>query len=202
MGNTTVTWTVTDAAGNTAQCTQTVTVLDNIDPTITCPSDITVNADAGACEATGITLASPVAGDNCTNVTVANDAPAVYPVGVTPVTWTVTDDAGNTTQCVQLVTVVDAEAPTISCPGDRVVYGTCGLPEYSQLATVADNCSTNMTIVQSPAAGTAITGTTTVILTVTDSAGNSSNCTFDVTLQDATAPTISCPSDMTLDLGN
>ena len=47
LGNTTVTWTVTDNSGNTATCTQVVTVEDNEDPTITCPSDLTVKTDAG-----------------------------------------------------------------------------------------------------------------------------------------------------------
>ncbi|WP_272150411.1 proprotein convertase P-domain-containing protein, partial [Tenacibaculum aiptasiae] len=55
IGATTVTWTSTDAAGNTATCTQTVTVVDNINPTISsCPADVTVNVDAGTCTASGV----------------------------------------------------------------------------------------------------------------------------------------------------
>lgn len=42
VGNNTVVWTATDAAGNTATCNQTVTVTDNQPPTITCPGPITV----------------------------------------------------------------------------------------------------------------------------------------------------------------
>ncbi|MGL1888123.1 MAG: HYR domain-containing protein, partial [Reichenbachiella sp.] len=45
-GETTVTWTVTDDAGNTATCSQKVTVSDNEDPTITCAADATANTDA------------------------------------------------------------------------------------------------------------------------------------------------------------
>jgi hypothetical protein len=49
LGTTTVLWTVTDASGNTATCSMTVTVVDNVNPTITCPANITVNVDAGTC---------------------------------------------------------------------------------------------------------------------------------------------------------
>ncbi|WP_042247377.1 HYR domain-containing protein, partial [Jejuia pallidilutea] len=44
LGDTIVIWTVTDAAGNTTTCTQTVTVTDDEDPVIaTCPADVTAN---------------------------------------------------------------------------------------------------------------------------------------------------------------
>jgi uncharacterized repeat protein (TIGR01451 family) len=43
LGANTVTLTVTDVNGNSANCTATVTVTDNEDPVITCPSDIAVN---------------------------------------------------------------------------------------------------------------------------------------------------------------
>ena len=51
VGTTTITWTVTAAAGNTAMCTQDITVTDDEDPTITCASDQTQTADPGVCEA-------------------------------------------------------------------------------------------------------------------------------------------------------
>jgi gliding motility-associated-like protein len=37
---------------------------------------------------------------------VTNDAPSVFPIGNTTVTWTVTDNAGNTATCTQIVTVI------------------------------------------------------------------------------------------------
>jgi hypothetical protein len=47
---------------------------------------------------------------------VTNDAPGAFPIGVTTVTWTVTDNSGNTATCTQNVTVTDNVNPTISCP--------------------------------------------------------------------------------------
>ena len=56
LGTTTVVWTATDGSGNTATCSQVVTVEDNEDPTITCPGDVTVDTDTGLCTASGVTL--------------------------------------------------------------------------------------------------------------------------------------------------
>ncbi|MDX9812943.1 MAG: HYR domain-containing protein, partial [Bacteroidales bacterium] len=108
VGTTTVTWTVTDIHGNTATCNQTVTVVDNQIPTITCPANINnVTADANQCYATGVALGTPTTADNCGVDNVSNNAPAQFPVGTTTVTWTVTDIHGNTATCNQTVTVVD-----------------------------------------------------------------------------------------------
>ncbi len=49
VGTTTVTWTATDAAGNTASCTQTVTVTDDELPVITCGIGVTVSITLGVC---------------------------------------------------------------------------------------------------------------------------------------------------------
>ena len=65
VGDTTVTWTVTDNCGNIATCTQTVTVTDDQDPTITCPATVTTVADAGFCYATGVDLGTPTTDDDC-----------------------------------------------------------------------------------------------------------------------------------------
>ena len=40
-----------------------------------------------------------------------NDAPTAFPIGITTVTWTATDGAGNTATCTQVVTVTDVESP-------------------------------------------------------------------------------------------
>ncbi|MDT8309540.1 MAG: HYR domain-containing protein [Bacteroidales bacterium] len=75
-------------------------------PTITCPNDITITADAGTCEATGISLGTPVTSDNCSVASVINDGSEPYSMGTTTITWTVADVAGNTANCTQNITVV------------------------------------------------------------------------------------------------
>lgn len=67
IGETTVTWTATDAGGNIATCTQNVVVIDNVSPVIACPSDTTLNTDPGEDFAT-ITILPPAATDNCSEL--------------------------------------------------------------------------------------------------------------------------------------
>ncbi|MGG5488407.1 HYR domain-containing protein, partial [Gaetbulibacter sp. PBL-D1] len=188
LGNTTVTWTVTDLAGNSSQCTQIVTVNDVTPPTITCPGDITVNADTGLCTASGVNLGTPTVDDNC-GVGYSNDAPAIFPLGQTVVTWTATDGYSNSTTCTQIVTVVDNEAPNVICQSLSLQ-----LNPITGLATITandidngstDNCSiANMTLSQTTFDCNDI-GTNTVTLSVTDGSGNSDSCTATVTITDA-----------------
>src|SRR4029453_8521280 len=103
VGPTTVTYTATDGAGNTATCSFTVTVVDNTDPVISgCPSNITVYTGSGAttCDATA-SWTAPTASDNCPGVSLgSNPNPGdTFPLGPTTVTYTATDGAGNTATC-------------------------------------------------------------------------------------------------------
>jgi hypothetical protein len=110
LGQTLVTWTVTDAKGNTATAVQQVNVRDRTVPTITCPANVTVSANDGN-TATNVALGSPVTADNCSVASVVNNGPAAYPLGANTVIWTVTDGSGNTATCAQTVTVVASSAP-------------------------------------------------------------------------------------------
>src|SRR5260221_11739560 len=55
-GNTTVTWTVTDASGNIATATQVVTVQDHENPTITAPAAGRATRGEGVCSSGGARL--------------------------------------------------------------------------------------------------------------------------------------------------
>jgi gliding motility-associated-like protein/uncharacterized repeat protein (TIGR01451 family) len=206
VGTTVVTYEVTDASGNTAQCSFNVTVNDTEDPTIICPNDVTVDNDPGDCAAdvANISLGNPTTDDNCDVATVTNDAPPAFPVGTTTVTWTVTDIYGNSASCTQDVTVNDDEDPSfIFCPSDQneFVDNSCNhtILDYTLLATYTDNCGA--TITQEPAAGTIMsTGDTTITLTIADGAGNTETCVFNLSVSDTTAPVfISCPTDVIID---
>ena len=115
VGTTVVVYTAADPAGNTTTCSFTVTVQDLTPPTITAPSNVTVNEDAGQCYASGVNLGTPITSDNCSVASVVNNAPPQFPLGTTVVTWTVTDASGNTAQATQTVTVNEVnDAPAAS----------------------------------------------------------------------------------------
>src|ERR1019366_6071688 len=63
-GITTVTYTDYDGSGNSATCSFTVTVTDNINPSITCPGNVSVNVVAGSCGKSVVT-ANTTTSDNC-----------------------------------------------------------------------------------------------------------------------------------------
>lgn len=102
-GTTTVTVTITTSCG-TVSCSFDITVDDKEAPTITCPADVVLNPTSLLPQA--VTLGTPTVGDNCPGTTYSNNAPATFAIGTTTnVTWTATDAAGNTSTCVQKVTV-------------------------------------------------------------------------------------------------
>jgi surface protein len=71
---------------------------------IIAPESIISEPDPGACIATNLELGTPdVFG--CGTLIVSNDAPAEFPLGVTQVTWTVTDANGNTETSLQIVEI-------------------------------------------------------------------------------------------------
>lgn len=181
VGVTVVTYVVIDGSGNTDTATFTITVLDNEMPTVTCPIDITVNADSGNCSASGVSLGSVTVMDNCAT-TSANDAPSVFPVGVTVVTHTVTDAGGNTVTCQQNVTVVDDQAPGIlNCSSDLI---TCeGTVVMFNTPMAMDNCGATISQVSGPNSGDTLgAGMYTVVFVAADSSGNTDTCSFNITV--------------------
>jgi hypothetical protein len=114
VGTTTLTWSASDACGNTSTAMQDVVVTDNEMPSIECPPEIAVNADVGGCAAvlSAAQVGSPTTGDNCAVQSIVPSVggspisfPYLFPQGVTTVTWTVTDVHGNSNSCLQAVTV-------------------------------------------------------------------------------------------------
>jgi hypothetical protein len=209
VGTTTVTWTVTDIHGNTASCQMQVVVSDTEDPAVTCPADINVDADPAVCEAL-VSVPQPAVSDNCAvdfftnDYTGTDDASAVYPVGTTTVTWTVTDIHGNTASCQMEVVVSDVEDPTVTCPSDIAVSADPGLCEAAVTVpqpAVADNCAvdffTNDYTGTDDASAVYPVGTTTVTWTVTDIHGNTASCQMDiVVVSDVEDPAVTCPADI------
>jgi gliding motility-associated-like protein len=193
IGVNTVVWTVIDGAGNIATATQLVTVIDDIAPVLDNVSPVIATAGS-TCTAT-VVLPTPIATDNCTNgLVVTNNAPAggIYPLGVTTVTWTVTDASNNTSTRTQTVTVIDVTAPVfaplstinLSAGNNCIAVFTMPTP------IVTDNCTSVVTITNNAPAGGFPIGTTIVTWIATDESGNISTATQQVVVTDTTAPTV------------
>ena len=179
LGITKVTWTITDASGNTATAEQTVTVIDAEKPAITPPSNVSTMADPNSCTASGVVLGNPVVTDNCTGVTFSSDAPSSFPLGNTTVTWTATDAVGNKATAVQIVTIQDKQAPLIQVADDIEVFnkpGSCGATVTVPVPGVTDNCEAGSPTATrndgKPLDAIFPVGTTVISWNITDSNGN------------------------------
>ena len=190
------TYRATDACGNTATCTQIITVNDVTPPVITCPQQIAVTCAAAVPPAN---VASVTATDNCGGgVTVTHVGDVIsnqscanrYTITRT---YRATDACGNFSECTQTISVNDNTAPVLTCPANITVtapVGSCNIV-VSFTPTATDNCGGAVTITSSPASGTPFTvGTTVVTTTATDACGNTTTCTFTVTVNDPQRPVV------------
>ncbi len=149
VGQTTVTYTATDPAGNTMTAEQKVTVIDNTVPVVTAPANVVAPNDADSCSAT-VNPGTATATDNCSVQSVtgarSDNQPlnAAYPVGVTTITWTATDVNGNTAQATQTVTVQDVQKPSVLSAVAVMLMGppfNHALINVGLSGSASDNCS-------------------------------------------------------------
>ena len=114
IDSTLVTFSASDAAGNSATATAVVTIADQAAPVLVVPDDFSVVATSAAgVAATDATLvdflAQATASDNVdSDISVSNDAPDIFPIGETVVVFTAEDAAGNSVESSALVTVTGA----------------------------------------------------------------------------------------------
>jgi hypothetical protein len=178
------------AAACTSRSTQ-VWVTPGSGATIQCPGNIVTNAGAGAGCSRSVPFSvvvsgSPMPTTRCRIGATVITSPHAFPPGVTTVTCTASNANGSST-CSFTVTVTETVPPEITCPGD--VFATTEVGAGSAVVTfdapaASDNCG-EPTVVCSPASGsTFATGTTPVTCTATDDAGNTTNCTFNVTVEE------------------
>lgn len=201
VGTTLVIWTATDASGNESVGTQNVTVVDNSNPVVSAPANVSVNTLPNQCAVPNaqVSLGSPTVTDNC-SFTISNDAPPSFPLGNTTVTWTAVDASGNSASAQQTVTVIDNVAPILFAPADLNLVadtGSCSRPGASVslgLPTFSDNCSSVSVSNNKPA--TFPIGQTLVTWTAIDGAGNISNAVQTVTIFDGNPPTVIAPPNL------
>ncbi len=203
------TWTATDDCGNTSTASQTIIVHDVTAPVIGTPASNSIVECNGSGNSAQLTawLASnggASASDACGGVTWSNNFTVLSDLcgatGSATVIFKATDACGNTATTSATFTIVDTQAPIITCPGPQTRtagssnnYTAVG-SEFNP-ATATDNCSA-VTLAYAlsgvtPGTGTTLAGktfnagVTTVVWTATDACGNTSSCSFTVTVNSA-----------------
>ncbi len=205
IGDNIVTLTVIDDSGNSSECEATITVIDTIAP-ICEVQDIIVLVDEE-----GFTFITPEmvdvgSFDPCGDIVgyeLSRDSFSCEDSGtIIEIILTLTDNSGNTTDCMVNVTVEDNVAPVcvvldtivviigesnevIITPGDvdNGSFDLCGIIVDSLLSKTLFTCDD--------------LGANLVIYTVTDNSGNTSTCELTVIVEDGTM--LMCiPMDITI----
>ncbi|GLB49601.1 choice-of-anchor Q domain-containing protein [Neptunitalea lumnitzerae] len=183
--STVITWTYTDASGNYTTQTQNVVIDDTTAPV----ADSTTLADITAqCEVIATDVITPSATDNCSSVTVTNDA--TFPITAsTVITWTYTDASGNYTTQTQNVVIDDTTAPIADSATLADITAQCEvLATDVTTPSATDNCS-SVTVTSDVTFPITAQGTTMITWTYTDASGNYTTQTQNVVIDDTTAPT-------------
>jgi endonuclease G len=149
VGTTTITYTATDDAGNSAQATQTVKVIDNTAPTLVAPPPSSVNADGSGHGVIPDVVAATIASDNCGPVTVTQSplAGTVVGTGIYTITITATDAVGNISTATTTVTVIDGRLTfSLSVSPTTVKAGKMAKLDIAYSNTTAGPLSVSFTV--------------------------------------------------------
>jgi len=139
-----------------------------------------------------------------TPITTTNNADTIYGVttdsqtyteqGTHTITWTFSDNDGNLIETTQNVIIEDNTNPTINCVSNITVMANTGTQQYTVQGNefnpdlVYDNCEVdsvynNFNLLNTLSDAVFNLGTTSVDWIVTDKAGNSSTCTYTITVE-------------------
>lgn len=192
--------------GSGASCSFQISVADNTLPRLSCGTGLTTTAAPGASSAI-VNYPAPTASDNCPQVEVRCSPPSgsAFPIATTLVTCTATDQSTNLTNCFFNITVVDADAPVITCPAN-----VDAAPQAGQTSavvnfpppTVTDNLP-GTTFACSPTSGSTFpVGVTPVTCTAIDANGNRSSCSFNVSVGGAVVSVLIPGGKAAVEFGN
>jgi hypothetical protein len=195
----------TDGCGNISTGTATFTVVDNVAPVITAPSNLTVSCGQSIATLVVDWLDNYSVVEACQSYTVTNNYNGLVPNlcgGSQTVTWTVTDGCGATgTATAQIVVSADATAPVFSnCPVNMTVNADVDVCNANVIYStpIATDCNGSVTVLRTGGIASGSTfplGITTITFSATDACGNTGYCTFNITVVDSDVPSLTCPTN-------
>ncbi|MBI3842152.1 MAG: SMP-30/gluconolactonase/LRE family protein, partial [Thaumarchaeota archaeon] len=169
---------------------------DKTAPVLTAPADMTVEATG---KLTSVLIGQATATDASGIASITNDAPDKFPLGITIVTWTATDGAGNVAKATQRITLVDTTAPVLSAPPGVIVEAQSPTDNVVDLGTPASSDAIGVISVTNDAPKVFPLGDTIVTWTAKDAAGNTATAKQVVTVQDTKPPKIRAPPDVVVE---
>jgi len=177
-----VTFTATDASGNSASTTRTVNVIDTTPPVLTLNGD---NPMTLQCHVDSYTELGATVSDACDAAAtlVISGAVNANTVGVYTVTYTVTDASGNSASATRTVNVVDTLPPVITLNGDNPMTLECPDSYTEPGAVVSDACDPSPSLVISGSVNANVPGAYALAYTATDASGNSASTTRTVNVE-------------------
>ena len=200
LGTTTVLVTASDTGNHSATASFTVTVRDTTAPVVAAHANVVVEAmgalgavvNYSAASATDAVTASPA-------ITYSQDSGTVFPLGTTTVTISATDAAGNTAAGAFTVTVRDTTGPVVTVPANLVAEATSAAGAAVSFAVSAsDAVDGPADALPDHASGSIFPlGTTTVLVTASDTGNHSATASFTVTVRDTTPPVVVPPANLT-----
>jgi hypothetical protein len=184
-GSYTVTYSATDAAGNTGTATRTVIVEDTTPPVITLIGDNPLTLERYS------TYNDPGATADGGETVIVSSLVNSYVVGSYTVIYYAVDDHGNQSQVTRTVNVVDTTAPVITLVGDNPLT----IERYTEYDEPGATSNGGETVIISSSVNTSIVDSYTVTYTATDDHDNQSQVTRTVNVVDTTAPVITLLGD-------
>jgi hypothetical protein len=194
LGQNTVTLTVEDTAGNSAQKTAIITVMDTIKPTVDLANLPAISAECSAVIGVSFgggstSIPVPTATDNCGGSLTATttDSWTYHTQGNYTITWTYDDGNGNVATQQQQVVILDETAPVPDLSVLPSLTASCELT-ISNPPTATDNCEGTLTATTTDPLTYSEQGTYVIDWVYEDAQGNLASQVQQVIIEDQHAP--------------
>ncbi len=168
-------------------------------PVLYLPGTITINATSpqGASVFYTVSASDPANPASLPGITCSPPPGSIFPMGSTIVLCTASDALGNTSSGSFLVIVVDGTPPVLYLPGTITTNATSpqgAVVTYLINASDPDNLPYQITINCTPPSGNTFPiGSTNVLCTASDPAGNTGSGSFQVIVLNRTPPVLHLP---------
>ncbi len=206
LGTSKVTFTAKDASGNASSAEVTITVVDEIKPTLKAKAAYTIKLDGEGKAALKWEDLDEGSSDNCSikDKLLSKTSFTCADLGTSKVTFTAKDASGNTSTAEVTVTVVDEIKPTLKAKAAYTIKldaeGKAALKWEDLDEGSSDNCSIKDKLLSKTSFTCADLGTSKITFTAKDASGNTSAAEVTVTVVDEIKPTAKVKSGFVIKL--